>query len=32
VRPGGVTRLRLADNAATRQRFTRLESALARAA
>jgi hypothetical protein len=32
VRPGGITRLRLANNAATRQRFTHLEKALARAA
>jgi hypothetical protein len=32
VRPGGITQLRLANNAATRQRFTRIETALARAA
>jgi len=32
VRPNGMTRLRLTDNAATRQRFTRIERALARAA
>lgn len=32
VRPGGITRLRLANNAATCQRFTRLDKALARAA
>jgi Transposase DDE domain group 1 len=32
VRPGGILRLRLANNAATRQRFTRLEKALVRAA
>jgi hypothetical protein len=31
VRPGGVARLRLADNPATRQRFNRIEKALARA-
>ena len=32
VRPNGMTRLRLTDNAATRQRFTGIERALARAA
>jgi hypothetical protein len=32
VRPGGVTQLRLADNAATRHRFECIEKALARAA
>lgn len=32
LRPDGITRLRLANNAATRQRFTRLEKVLARAA
>jgi len=32
VRPGGIAQLRLADNAATRQRFRRIERALARAA
>lgn len=32
VRPNGVTRLRLTNNAATRQRFTRIEKELARAA
>ena len=32
VRPGGVMRLRLTDNAATRQRLTRIEKELARAA
>lgn len=32
VRPNGVTRLRLSNNAATRQRFSRIEKALARAA
>jgi Transposase DDE domain group 1 len=32
VRPGSVARLRLADNPATRQRFNRIEKALARAA
>ena len=32
LRPGGVTRLRLTDNAATRDRFTRIANALARAA
>lgn len=32
VRPRGITQLRLTDNAATRQRFTRIEKALARAA
>ena len=32
VRPDGVTRLRLANNVATRQRFTRIEKALAQAA
>jgi hypothetical protein len=32
VRPGGLTHLRLTDNAATRHRFTRIERALARAA
>jgi hypothetical protein len=32
VRPGGVARLRLADNTATRQRFNCIEQALARAA
>ncbi|MGH9347009.1 MAG: IS1380 family transposase [Vicinamibacterales bacterium] len=32
VRPSGITRLRLANNAAARQRFTRIEKALARAA
>ena len=32
VRSGGVARLRLADNPATRQIYTRIESALARAA
>ena len=32
IRPGGLTQLRLTDNAATRRTFTRLEKALARAA
>ena len=32
VRPNGMTRLRLTDNASTRQRFTRIERALAKAA
>ncbi len=32
VRPNGATRLRLSNNAATRQRFSRIEKALARAA
>jgi hypothetical protein len=32
VRPNGMTRLRLTNNAATRQRFTGIERALARAA
>ena len=32
VRPGGITQVRLANNLATRQRFMRLEKALARAA
>ena len=32
VHPGGMTRLRLTANAATRQMFTRIENALARAA
>ena len=32
VRPNGITRLRLTDNASTRQRFTRIERALAKAA
>jgi hypothetical protein len=32
LRPNGVTQLRLANNAATRQRFTRIEKAVARAA
>jgi hypothetical protein len=32
VRPSGVLRLRLANNAVTRQRFGRIEKALARAA
>ena len=32
LRPGGVTQVRLANNAATRQRFMRIEKALARAA
>jgi hypothetical protein len=32
VRPSGVLRLRLANNAATRQRFGRIEKALAQAA
>jgi hypothetical protein len=32
VRPNGITRLRLTNNAATRQRFTRIEKELARAA
>jgi hypothetical protein len=32
VRPAGIATLRLADNAVTRQRFNRIEKALARAA
>ena len=32
LRPDGITRLRLGNNAATRQRFARIEKALARAA
>ena len=32
VRPGGIVQLRLADNAATRQRFRRIERGLAHAA
>jgi hypothetical protein len=32
LRPGGITQVRLANNAATRQRFMRIENALARAA
>jgi hypothetical protein len=32
VRPGGITQLRLANNAATRQRFERIEKAVARGA
>lgn len=32
VRPGGMTQLRLTNNAATRHRFTRIEKALARVA
>lgn len=31
-RPGGIAQLRLADNAATRQQFRRIEIGLARAA
>jgi hypothetical protein len=32
VRPGGVMRLRLTDNAATRETFTRIRDALANVA